>query len=394
MKKGVIIILSIAGTLLVTAVFILFLFSGMFTKSAYLEPWQKIYFHKFEDPRIRLAAHGLLAPNGHNMQPWKIRLDKNDNNVFYLYADAERLTPEVDPLGRQLIITQGTFLEYVRVAGEKLGYKTDFVFFPAGEYDELNLYESIQSKPVAKITLTTAEQQSSSVYDFIFKPDTNRAAYRPISLTTEQINQLQGINNDSEITIRLFGDQASKVKLASYALEGAKIESSVQCINQATAKIFRANEYQKNAYRYGFSVEGQGTSGIIKHIVQGIITIFPAINSEKNMTAMVVKGTQTAVSNTPAYAMIITQGNSRIQQIKSGMVYSRFVLTAHALGLAMQPLSQVLEEYPEMKEQYDQIHREYAPDGRTIQMFLRLGKPVKEFPPSMRRNIMDLIEKD
>jgi hypothetical protein len=45
------------------------------------------------------------------------------------------------------MITQGTFLEYVRVAGEKLGYKTDITLFPDGEYDEQNLEENMKNKP-------------------------------------------------------------------------------------------------------------------------------------------------------------------------------------------------------------------------------------------------------
>ena len=80
------------------------------------------------------------------MQPLKIKLDA-DKNVFYLFIDSKRLTKEVDPYARQTMITQGTFLEYVRVAGEKLGYKTDITLFPDGEYDEQNLEENMKNKP-------------------------------------------------------------------------------------------------------------------------------------------------------------------------------------------------------------------------------------------------------
>ncbi len=392
MKGGVIIALFVAGVLLVIACIVLFLFSGIFTKSAYLEPWQKDYYKQFADPRIRLVAHGILAPNGHNMQPWKIRLDPKDNNAFYLFADAERLTPEADPLGRQLMITQGTFLEYVKAAGEKLGYNTEFVFFPEGEYDESDLFTSMQNKPVAKISLTKVKLQNSPLYNYLFKPDTNRAAYQHINLSAEQIRQLQGINKDLDVNNKLIVDHADKVKLGNYALAGAKIESNISRINRETAKIFRPNEYQKNAYRYGFSVEGQGTNGIFKHLIQGIITLYPTINSEENMKELFVNSTQTAVDNTSTYVMIITQGNNRIQQIKSGMAYSRLVLIAHSLGLVLQPLSQVLEEYSEMKDQHDQIHHEFAPNGKTIQMLLRLGEPTKEYLPSMRRDVMELFE--
>ena len=107
---------------------------------------------------------------------------------------------------------------------------------------------------------------------------------------------------------------------------------------------------------------------------------------------MYVKTAQEEVSHTPAYGLIVTVGNSRAEQVRSGMYYSRLVLEAHALGLAVQPMSQALEEYPEMEEQYNKIHKEYAQDGDTIQMLFRIGVPVQEFPQSMRRDVMDLIE--
>jgi hypothetical protein len=120
--------------------------------------------------------------------------------------------------------------------------------------------------------------------------------------------------------------------------------------------------------------------------------LIPAINSEKASADIFVKSTQAAVDNTPAYALIITKDNSRIQQVKSGMLYSRLILTAHSIGFVMQPPSQVLEEYSEMKEQYNKIHGEYAAEGSTIQMFVRIGKPTQEAPRSMRKDVWDFVE--
>lgn len=390
MGNIIIIIIVIIG-ISVTALLII---SGAFEKSAYLEPWKKDYAQKFNDPRIRLTAYGLLAANGHNMQPWKIRLDKDDPMVFYLYADSDRLTKEVDPFARQMMITQGTFLEYVNIAGDKSGYKTDIELFPQGGYDEENLDESMNTMPVAKITLTKATSQSSPLYDYMFLPDTNRAPYQSTKLSSEQIDELENINTDDNISIKIFQDKESIDKLGDYAMKGASIEAGVNRVMEESEIIFRANEYQKNKYSYGFSIEGQGTSGIMKHLMQGLVTLFPSMNSGKAASNILINSTQVSVDNTPAYAMIITKDNTRLSQIKSGMLYSKLILVAHQQGLAMQPLSQALEEYPEMKEIYNSIHQEYAPEGGTIQMFIRLGRPTKKVPQSMRRDVMDLIVKE
>ncbi|WP_446897119.1 Acg family FMN-binding oxidoreductase [Clostridium sp. LBM24168] len=390
-KRTMTIIFSCFVIVLAGVFVFLLLVSGIFEKSEYLEPWQKAYSQKFNDPRIRLTAHGLLSSNGHNMQPWKIRLDKNNREVFYLYADNERLTSAVDPFARQMMITQGTFLEYVNVAGDELGYKTTMDLFPEGGYNEKELLKSMETKPVAKITLTKLSPRSNPLYNFIFLPDTNRMAYMSTKLTFGQINQLKKINTDGGMWIKIFQDKKDMDKLSSYAIQGAVVEANVTDAMKESQTIFRSNEYQKNKYRYGFSVEGQGTSGIMKHLIQGVVTLFPWMNTGKAASDNFIKSTQVSVDNTPAYAMIITKDNSRSSQIKSGMLYSRLILKAHSMGLVMQPLSQVLEEYPEMKELYKSVHQNYAPDGYTIQMLVRLGKASKEVPQSMRKDVMDFV---
>ena len=186
-------------------------------------------------------------------------------------------------------------------------------------------------------------------------------------------------------------DQTSLKKIGGYALQSATIEAGVDRVMEESNAIFRANESQKNKYRYGYSVEGQGTSGFMKPVLQGLLTVFPSLNSGKAASQNFINYTRTSVDNTPAYAMIITSGNSRFAQVKSGMLYSKLVLTGHTLGLVMQPLSQVLEEYSEMKVPYTGFKQAYAPNGGTVQMLFRVGEPTKSTPQSMRRDVMDLI---
>jgi hypothetical protein len=49
----------------------------------------------------------------------------------------------------------------------------------------------------------------------------------------------------------------------------------------------------------------------------------------------------------------------------------------------MQPLSQALQEFPEMAELYAQVHDRLAPGGGTVQMWARLGYGPA-VPPSPR----------
>ena len=48
-------------------------------------------------------------------------------------------------------------------------------------------------------------------------------------------------------------------------------------------------------------------------------------------------------------------------------------LAATGAGLAFQPLSQALQEYPEMAGAFAAIHARLAPAGGTVQMLARTG---------------------
>ena len=385
-------LLSLAVAIIVLFI-ALFIISGGFMKQEYLKPWSKEYSNNYNDPRIRLAARGILASSGHNMQPWTLRLDPIDSLSFYLYANPERITKEVDPEFRQMMISQGTFLEYVSVAGEKEGWEVKIKLFPNGEYDEENLLHSMDTLPGAKITLESAQQEEAPLYNAMYMPDTNRMPYWDHELSPYEISSLESASDTSDISVKVYKEQSDRSYITACVIESAIMEAGVPRVMEETNTIFRANEHQKNRYRYGFSVEGQGTSGLMKPVLQGMLTMFPSLNSGKAASQNFIKSTMTSAKNAPAYVMIVTERNDRATQVRSGMIYSRLVLTGHTMGLAMQPLSQVLEEYPEMNHLYTKFKQKYAPKDGTIQMLFRTGYPKKRMPLSMRQDIMNFFVK-
>ena len=385
---------AIVTVLCIVLAALLYFVSGGFMKQRYMEPWSQDYAARYSDPRMRLVAAGLLAASNHNMQQWRIRLDKSDPMAFYLYADSSRMTREVDPYARQMMISQGTFLDYVAVAAGEEGYHAAIRLFPEGTYDESHLASSMGAKPVAAIALTRQRPQRSALYKALFLPDTNREAYRAGKLTAAQTSALESLPSPDDASITLYQDRKHVSTIGQYALRAATTEAGVARVRNESDAIFRANEYQKNKYRYGYSVEGQGASGFMKHMVQGLVTLVPSLNTGKAASRNFIRYTTASVDHTPAYMTIATTDNSRLAQVESGMLYSRLVLTGHTLGLAMQPLSQVLEEYPEMGTRYAEFMKSYAPDGGTVQMLLRVGVPTTDVPLSMRRDVQSLLTSD
>ena len=74
-----------------------------------------------------------------------------------------------------------------------------------------------------------------------------------------------------------------------------------------------------------------------------------------------------------AYVWLTTPGNSRAEQIMAGRDWVRLNLAATAIGLGVQPMSQALQEFPEMSALYAHAHDMLAPGGGVVQMLGRLG---------------------
>jgi len=67
--------------------------------------------------------------------------------------------------------------------------------------------------------------------------------------------------------------------------------------------------------------------------------------------------------------------------------------TATALGVQIQPLSQPLQEYPEMRALHRQLRSELGiPEGHTIQMLYRIGY-ADAAPHTLRRDVRDLLRR-
>jgi hypothetical protein len=75
-----------------------------------------------------------------------------------------------------------------------------------------------------------------------------------------------------------------------------------------------------------------------------------------------------------AYLWLTTPGNRRVDQIEAGRAYVRLNLKAAELGLAMHPLSQALQEYPEVAGLRAELDRRLGvAGGDRVQMLARLG---------------------
>lgn len=60
-----------------------------------------------------LLQYAILAPSGHNTQPWAFKITDEGIKV---YADGSRAMPVLDPADRELLMSVGAAITNLRVA--------------------------------------------------------------------------------------------------------------------------------------------------------------------------------------------------------------------------------------------------------------------------------------
>jgi hypothetical protein len=153
--------------------------------------------------------------------------------------------------------------------------------------------------------------------------------------------------------------------------------------------VLRVGGSEIAAHRDGLSL----TSPVVVAMERlGLFDRSRAPGPDDYATTSQIKEFDAKMASTPGFLWMVTPGNDRVTQVHAGRAYVRVQLAATAQGLAMQPLSQALQEYAEQKQPYADIHAlaGAAESGSTVQMWARVGyAPAVE--PAPRRRLQDFV---
>jgi hypothetical protein len=330
-------------------------------QTAYM-PWDRA--GEYEDPRMKALSWALLAPNPHNRQPWLA--DLSESGAITLYVDPDRLLPHTDPFNRQITIGLGCFLELLRMAAAEDGYQADLMLFPQGSNAK-----ALDQRPIARIALTANSALARDpLFAWVPARRSNKEPYDTTrSLAPELLTQMSGAATKGTG----FGGTVDAAQVAEWRAltrEALRIEAVTPHTFQESVDLFRIGRHEVDANPDGIDFSGpmfesMHLSGMFNREVAADPTSFAF---KVGMDAF-FDNTDTAMG----HVWLVTADNSRETQITTGADWLRVNLAATAQGLGFQPLSQALQEYPEMAEPYAQVHERLAPDGGTVQMLARIG---------------------
>jgi len=335
-----------------------------------------------------ILSYAILAPHSHNLQSWMVDLRQPDE--IALYCDLGRLLPETDPYSRQIMMSHGTFLELLHMAAREKGLRADIELFPEGEFDAMK----IDQRPVSRIRLAADKNvKKDPLFAQIMKRRTNREAYEPRDIPPAAVADI----TDSVATypVRLGFVSNDKpdllTKQRAIAAEAWRIELVTPRTILESYKVLRVGPEEITKYRDGISINKLLPRLLVS---LGLFDRSRAPAPDDAAVTSQIKEFNSKLDSTPAFFWMVTEGNERKVQVNAGRAYVRAQLAATLHGLSMQPVSQALQEYPEVAKSYAEIHQLLdAPRPRyTIQMWARLGY-APAIGPSPRRGLKEHIIK-
>jgi len=304
-----------------------------------------------------LVRYAILAPSSHNTQPWIFSVDGDEIRVF---VDKTRWLKVADPDQRELHMSVGCALENLLIAAEHFGYGHEVNYFPDSDREEL--VARVKFMPQGK----PSPFRGPELFDAIPVRHTNHQFYtsRPISQYYQQ--RLQDCCVEEDIYLYLTNDPEIKRKVDDL-------------ITRADATQFADPAFREElGYWIGQGVFG--TPWLLAKLAQLAV-------SHVNFGKVVAKTDSEVLMSSPVLGLLSSKGNDRKTQVKVGQVFERIYLTAAALGISLQPMSQIVQ----IAEIRAELAKLIPVADRFPQQPFRLGYAKSETEHTPRRPLKEVL---
>ena len=161
-----------------------------------------------------LIGHAVRAPSVLNSQPWRFVVD---GDTLHLYADRSRQLEALDPDGRELTISCGAALFYLRTAAQHAGWTPELAILPSAETPDL----------LASVTLRPGPPPPGD--DRLFRAlslrSTNRLPFTSDPVPASVLQTMAETAAAYGATLHIFDTEAQRRALASLVSESVLAQS-------------------------------------------------------------------------------------------------------------------------------------------------------------------------
>ena len=324
----------------------------------------------FPEKMSFLIGYAILAPSGHNTQPWLYHIDEDS---IRLYADRSRALPIVDPKDREMTISCGASLFFLRLAMRYFGLNEETALLPDPSHPDLLAVV----RPGAKREPTPAETE---LFESITHRHTNRQPFEARAIESGLLRLLSKEAAMEGVILDTMAEPDKKEAIARLVAEGDRRQlGNVDFRKELAAWVHRRQSPTHDGIP-GYALGLNETFDFMTPVAAMLIRRFDMGKAQAARDHELAAGS-------PALAVLSSIDDSPESWLRVGQALARLLLRATAEGLSASFLNQPIEE-PLLRMQ---LRDELLIDGLP-QLVLRLGYGPPAAAPTPRRTVIEVLE--
>ncbi|MEO8147121.1 MAG: hypothetical protein ABI723_05755 [Bacteroidia bacterium] len=315
------------------------------------------------DQLLFLLKFVMLAPSGHNSQPWLLSVKENSVDFS---LEKSRSLEESDPTGRQLMISFGCALENFLIAAKHFGFDTEVTYSPK---------DSVSNIIVSVICNRINSTDNDNLVEAVLQRHTDRGAYKDLSIDPVFVNEVLNLSSD-ELKFFIVSDHQQKEKLVSIVSEAqVKIMDSDAFRNELSGFVKSSYTDSKN-----------GIPGFALGLPAPVSLLAPWLVKKMNLARKTQKQDDATLRKTPAYMIIAGKNDDKFSWLKAGQFFEHAWLMACKDKMVCSPMAAVIQDKTCRKNLQQLLNTDLLPH-----VFFRIGFPEKESRPTPRYLVEDLL---
>jgi hypothetical protein len=276
---------------------------------------------------LRLAVESATrAPSVHNTQPWRFRVsDVGTGGSIDLYADRSRSLPVIDPTGRQLQISCGVALLFLRVALRAADFDAVVDIRPDDDPDHL---AHVVAVPGSRAT--AGEQALAAA---ILRRHSQRSAFQSRALEPELLTEFRRAAESEGAWLAVVHRRDDQITLTTLLSRADREEARDPDYGQELRTWLRTEP----------SPDGVLVQSLPPHVERHTDVDLRNFNPGRVGEQPAELPEQTPVDEHPALVVLGTDGDGAKDHLTAGMALGRLLLRATDSGVSASLLGQVMD---------------------------------------------------
>ncbi|HSQ61533.1 MAG TPA: nitroreductase [Acidobacteriota bacterium] len=299
-----------------------------------------------------LLQYAVLAPSGHNTQPWLFRIVGDHVDV---YADRTRALPVVDPEDRALTISCGAAIQNLTLALRHFGYREKVDFLPDPKDPDF-----LARVEIAGVHRTTDADRR--LFRAILGRRTNRLSFESRPLPGDLLAALAEEAEIAGAHLVVTQDAPPKDAIATLIAEGDRTQLRDPSFRRELAAWIHPARHRT---RDGIPGTALGVSLVLDSIATPALSLVVRTFDIGRGRAATDRA---LAEGSPALTTIWTAGDTPRHWLVAGMALARVLLRAQGAGVSASYLNQPIE-VPTLRPRFRQL----IGIAGYPQLLLRLG---------------------